>query len=386
MPAAAGGGWVLAWDGENRLIEAVKEADTRLVFAYDYQSRRVRKVTYAWQDGDWVQATDQKFLYDGWNPVVELASGGDLPATTVRTWGLDLSGTLQGAGGVGGLLATHLSGQVNVFVYDGNGNVSEALRVSDGNIEAHYEYDPFGGTTASNGAWASANPYRFSTKYFDGESALYYYGYRYYSARMGRWVSRDPFGEEYLGSVGVYVLLGNLPTLTTDYLGLFGAGDKAFKGHGNFCNLGKCPFDYNLEDTDPNTSAWPVSPGAKGHFLALGDSESAVEEAVAACNADAFQRAAHRGQDYFTHYGKGYVWDPGNLLAQCKGYGHGCDGGGPDQDNKAWGYAEKLTQKWVAKWKTSCCIRLCKCSDMPCGECGAWTKREPGLCDPAFDQ
>ena len=36
---------------------------------------------------------------------------------------------------------------------------------------------------------------RFSTKYYDAETDLYYYGYRYYSPSLGRWISRDPIKE-----------------------------------------------------------------------------------------------------------------------------------------------------------------------------------------------
>jgi RHS repeat-associated protein len=39
---------------------------------------------------------------------------------------------------------------------------------------------------------ARANPFRFSTKYQDDETDLLYYGYRYYNAGTGRWLSRDP--------------------------------------------------------------------------------------------------------------------------------------------------------------------------------------------------
>jgi len=37
--------------------------------------------------------------------------------------------------------------------------------------------------------------YRFSTKYFDKETSLYYYGYRYYNPETSRWLSRDPLGD-----------------------------------------------------------------------------------------------------------------------------------------------------------------------------------------------
>jgi RHS repeat-associated protein len=44
----------------------------------------------------------------------------------------------------------------------------------------------------SNSASTGCN----STKYFDAETELYYYGYRYYSAELGRWVNRDPINKK----------------------------------------------------------------------------------------------------------------------------------------------------------------------------------------------
>jgi len=46
----------------------------------------------------------------------------------------------------------------------------------NGAISARYEYDPFGNTVFAAGAYAYENPFRFSTKYFDYETGLYYYG------------------------------------------------------------------------------------------------------------------------------------------------------------------------------------------------------------------
>jgi RHS repeat-associated protein len=56
---------------------------------------------------------------------------------------------------------------------------------------------------------AKANPFRFSTKYQDDESDLLYYGYRYYKASTGTWVSRDPSEEE--GSMNLYSAFENSP-------------------------------------------------------------------------------------------------------------------------------------------------------------------------------
>jgi RHS repeat-associated protein len=54
---------------------------------------------------------------------------------------------------------------------------------------------PFGEVIRATGPMAKGNPFRFSTKYQDDETDLLYYGYRYYNASTGRWLSRDPFEE-----------------------------------------------------------------------------------------------------------------------------------------------------------------------------------------------
>ena len=76
---------------------------------------------------------------------------------------------------------------------------------------------PFGEVIRVTGPMAKVNPFRFSTKYQDDESDLVYYGYRYYNASTGRWLSRDPIGEK--GGINLYVLVGDDPI---DKIDLFG--------------------------------------------------------------------------------------------------------------------------------------------------------------------
>ncbi len=64
---------------------------------------------------------------------------------------------------------------------------------------------------------AKANPFRFSTKYQDDETDLLYYGYRYYNASTGRWLSRDPLEEA--GGANVYEFIANDPVGSYDLLG-----------------------------------------------------------------------------------------------------------------------------------------------------------------------
>lgn len=83
---------------------------------------------------------------------------------------------------------------------------------------ADYEYGPFGETIKSVGIMADEMPFQFSTKYRDAETGLYYYGYRYYDVETGRWLSRDPIGEQ--GGLNLYGMVGNDLISYIDILGL----------------------------------------------------------------------------------------------------------------------------------------------------------------------
>ena len=189
-----------AWDAENRLISVETATNLpaavpriRLTHAYDYQSRRLATAREEWNGSAWQSAGTNRYVYDGWNVVAETWAAS--PANTnYYVWGLDLSGTLQGAGGIGGLLATSLDGTTAFYCHDANGNVGQLVD-ADSAILALYEYSPFGETVVSTGPLAKVNPFRFSTKWFDNDTGLGDWGYRWYSPGMGRWLSRDPIEE-----------------------------------------------------------------------------------------------------------------------------------------------------------------------------------------------
>ena len=145
-------------------------------------------------------------FYSGWSLLSETRTTNHYQLTTCYVSGKDLSGTIDGAGGVGGLLATEVGGVWYFPLYDNNGNVTDYVSET-GEVVASYTYDAFGRTIAQSGTMADVFPFRFSTKYYDAESGLYYYGYRYYSPELGRWLTRDPIEED--GGDNLYAFCGN---------------------------------------------------------------------------------------------------------------------------------------------------------------------------------
>src|SRR6266487_6127135 len=133
-------------------------------------------------------------------------------------WGLDLSGGMQGAGGVGGLLAIRPTGTNTLFAaYDGNGNVTGLIDATTGTISGQFEYGSFGETIRLTPNANNQSPFRFSTKYTDDESDSLYYGFRYYNPSTGRWLSRDPIEER--GRLNLYGFVSNDPIGLIDLLG-----------------------------------------------------------------------------------------------------------------------------------------------------------------------
>ncbi len=228
------GRWNYTWDGENRLIAqetttAAAAAGTprvRLSFTYDYMGRRTsKKLERNWGGSSYQDSYTMLFVWDGWNMVAEVLQGG--PRVRTYVWGLDLSGSPQGAGGVGGLLFINQYPENKNYAvgYDGNGNVTALFDMAEqGSLAAHYEYGPFGEPLVVTGPYANVNPFRWSTKYTDDESGLVFYGGnetgqgRHYEPPLGRFLSRDPIGE--LGGPNLYPLGANDPINNVDPFGL----------------------------------------------------------------------------------------------------------------------------------------------------------------------
>jgi RHS repeat-associated protein len=123
---------------------------------------------------------------------------------------------MEGAGGVGGLLAIerNIAGSntwdIRYTHADANGNII-ALTNSSGAVSARYRYDAFGkvlsATDVDASGWVNHNIHGFSSKPSFGNQGLLYYGYRWYSPSLGRWINRDPIEEK--GGLNLYGFVGN---------------------------------------------------------------------------------------------------------------------------------------------------------------------------------
>ena len=202
------GPWTYTWDAENRLTCVMSNGFAVVTNVYDHMNRRIANISGNAQ---------RTFLYDGWNQVLETLAQSSSVATNYYTWGLDLSGSLQGAGGVAGLLTVLQEGIPCFPCYDANGNVT-AYVDGDSAVVARREYDPFGGTMIEAGPLVRRLHIWFATKYVDEDTGQYYYGERNYSPELMRWLNRDPIGEE--GGLNVYVFNLNSPIQYFDSVGL----------------------------------------------------------------------------------------------------------------------------------------------------------------------
>ncbi|HEU5124751.1 MAG TPA: RHS repeat-associated core domain-containing protein, partial [Verrucomicrobiae bacterium] len=246
------------YDAECRLVSVVSgdgdtfeyppvQSDVRTDFVYDGLGRLRKQIYYGAVECDefegycWQVAGETHYIYDGMR-VIQERNVNDVP-TVSYTRGNDLSGTMEGAGGIGGLLARSYAYQSgsgafashHYYFADGNGNISY-LETTSQSLGALYSYDPFGNQEYGIGVMANANKYRFSSKEIVAENSyefpIYYFGYRFYAPSLQRWLNRDPLEEPgfeaflgggfFPGSAGqnLYAFVRDNPISRADALGL----------------------------------------------------------------------------------------------------------------------------------------------------------------------
>jgi RHS repeat-associated protein len=224
--------WTNTWNSENRLVEVESavtvpgQARMREEWTHLPDGRWIQRIVSTNSGGVYYPAYTNRFVWDRQVLLAILDHTNGVVASFMR--GSDLSGSIQGAGGVGGVLAVNFGlstlntqpstpsqPSTHMVSYDGNGNVVALHNAADGSESAAYEYGPFSEPIRVTGPAASLMPLRFSTMYEDNVTGDRKYLFRDYTPSTGRWKSRDP-----IEGPNLFALTANDALTSVDFLGL----------------------------------------------------------------------------------------------------------------------------------------------------------------------
>ena len=176
------------WDAKNRLIRATSGADTH-EWAYNGLDQRVSESKNGVLTKRWVWA-------GGNQPAEERNASGNVMRRFYpqgeQVWGTNY-----------------------YYTRDHLGSIREVLD-SAGSVVSSYGYDAWGRRTLQTESDIAT--FGFTGHMENAELALVFTKYRAYDPETGRWLSRDPIGEE--GGINLYGYVGNNPVNWVDPLGL----------------------------------------------------------------------------------------------------------------------------------------------------------------------
>ena len=190
--------WAYIYDTENRLAEVKKNLQTQAQYEYDGDGGRTKKISYTWVGG---------------NPTTETTryAGSLYEESSSQTTNHIFMGDSRIASITNGILkyyhTDHLGG-------------TNLMTDSVGAVKQIVEYDPWGKTvrdtitgTPDQQAW-----HLFTSKQFDKESELYYYGARYYNPVIGRFITPDEIVQDATNpqALNRYSYTSNNPVNRTD--------------------------------------------------------------------------------------------------------------------------------------------------------------------------
>ena len=186
-----GAGQTYAWDAANRLI-SITQGSNVTAFVYNGLGQRVQEKLNGTLTKQWV------WRLGGAQPAEERDGSN---AVTKRFYG-------QGE---------QISGVAYFFTADHIGSIREMVD-STGLIRARYDYDPYGRITKVSGDLEV--DFGFTDFYRHQASGLNLTLYRAYDPELGRWLSREPLGEQGPDGPNLYTYVRNDPVNANDPLGL----------------------------------------------------------------------------------------------------------------------------------------------------------------------
>ncbi|MCH9608833.1 MAG: hypothetical protein S4CHLAM45_07450 [Chlamydiales bacterium] len=210
------------YDALDRLISITKDKN-RTTYTYDPFNRRVAK-------------NNVHFLWDD-KKEIGLYHKGKIEELRILGEGLGAE--------IGATVFIELKGKTYIPIHDHQGSL-KLLLDSKGNLKEVCRYTAFGEQLTPS----KLSPWRFASKRYDDETGYTYFGRRYYSPLLGRFITPDPLGFD--DGPNLYAYVHNCPFTLIDLHGLWGKwgfqktsnsdGLNRFKG----ANLGARDLFFNL--------------------------------------------------------------------------------------------------------------------------------------------
>jgi RHS repeat-associated protein len=183
-----------SWDAENRLVKVITGTDMR-EWVYNGAGLRVARKLNG--------AVSKQWVWDG----TTLREQRDAANNVTRRY--------YGQGVVQGATLPAAATDKLCYTRDHLGSIRELVD-GTGALRARYEYDPYGDRTKLSGT-ADAD-LGYTGHYQDVSGSLLAAPFRCYDPKLGRWLSRDPIGEE--GGINLYGYVENDPINWIDPFGL----------------------------------------------------------------------------------------------------------------------------------------------------------------------
>lgn|GEM_PF-1214590 len=194
--------WTYHWTYGNRLgVVTNNAAVSPLTASYHYDSddRRTKKV---------VNGVTRRMMWSGMDELAEYDVNGDLLRRFIP----------DGTGAMDARLATVTpTGDVYWHHTDHQGSVI-ATSNSAGETVGVASYSPYGEFGGDATTTPQHSPFGYAGRQYDEETGLYQYRARYYSPRLGQFLSSDPIGTK--DDPNLYLYVANDPVNLTDPTGM----------------------------------------------------------------------------------------------------------------------------------------------------------------------
>jgi len=200
------------YDAENKLIRVVREDGSIVNYKYDGLGRRIEKE---------VDSVLTQYVYDNEDILLELDGSNNIVARYTHGPGIDEP------------LIVERSGVSSFYHADGLGSIT-GLTDTIGTVVQAYTYSSFGKIESQLDP-NFVQPYTFTAREFDPETALYHYRARTYDSLTGRFLQEDPLGSNG-GDINFYTYVANNPINSKDPSGelIDVIADIAFIGYDLF--------------------------------------------------------------------------------------------------------------------------------------------------------